>query len=247
MKLTVVEKGKKVIATVRDESFVCHPETLIKYHRYINQAIDQKTLEALKKDNEYYHTFSKALRKLSHKAYSVNALRKTLSDHPLIIVNQVIDELLKLNYVNDTELLKQYKDDFFYQDKSLKAYQFKLIEKGFLKKDIELTFKDVDFDETQKLSEIFNKKHHLFKNEPLQKQKDKLTRYGVSLGYAYDVIHQALTALELKSEHEHELLIKELKKYPPPSTFQDKEKLKAKLFRRGYKLSDIEKALKEDS
>ena len=57
MKLTVVEKGKKVIATVRDESFVCHPETLIKYHRYINQAIDQKTLDALKKDKENYHTF----------------------------------------------------------------------------------------------------------------------------------------------------------------------------------------------
>jgi hypothetical protein len=59
MKLSVVQKGKKVTATIAGESFVCHPETLIKYHRYINQEIDENTFKILKADNLYYHTFLK--------------------------------------------------------------------------------------------------------------------------------------------------------------------------------------------
>ena len=247
MKMTVSEKGKKTYIKVNDESFISHPETLIKYHRYINQEIDLKTLNALKADNLYFHTFSKALKKLSYKAYSQKALEEALKDAPIHIVKQVITELKSLGYLDDLKLLKQYREDFFYQAYALKSYQIKLIQKGFIKQDIEKAFETIDVNEKERCLEILNKKVSLFSKEPLQKQKEKLKRYGLSLGYSYDVIDGVLSTMTFSTPNEIDLLEKELKKYPKPKDYQEKEKLKAKLFRRGYQLSDIEKALKEDS
>lgn len=247
MKLTVVQKGKKVTATIEGESFVCHPETLIKYHRYINQEIDEKTLKVLKADNLYYHAFSKALRKLSFKAYSKKALEEALSDAPLVVVKQVIHELVKLGYLDDQKLLKQYTEDFFFQASSFKAYTFKLMEKGFYKRDIEKAFDEIHINEKERLNEALSKKVSLFSKEPLQKQKEKLKRYAISLGYGFDVIDSAMAQIEFEQPNESAMLLKELKKHPKPIDYAEKEKLKAKLFRRGYALSDIDKALKEES
>jgi len=247
MKLKVVEKGKKTMMEVGDEVFLCHPETLIKYHRYLNQTIDEKTLKALKADNLYFQTFSSALKKLSYKAYSKKALEEALKDAPAMVVQQVITELVNLGYLDDQKLLKQYAEDFFFQAYALKSYQIKLMQKGFFKKDIEKAFEDVDVNEKTRCADILSKKADLFQKEPLQKQKEKLKRYGLSLGYSYDVIDAAIAQIKFNRPDEKELLKKELKKYPKPENYQDKEKLKAKLFRRGYSLDDIDQALKEES
>lgn len=247
MKLTAHQKGKKVYLKAFAESLLCHPETLVKYHRYLHQEIDAKTFDALKNDNLYYHTFSQALKKLSYKSYAKKALEEALDDAPFPVVKRVITELEKLGYLDDQKLLRQHVEDFHLQARSLKSYQEKLLQKGFFKRDITHAFKDITVDETAKLKAVLEKKASLFKDQPLQKQKEKLQRYALSLGYSYPIIDTVIRSLELIRPDELKMLQKELQKYPPPVTYQDKEKLKAKLFRRGYALRDIDQALKEES
>ncbi len=245
MKLTVVEKGKKVYATIGDESILLHPEILITFHRHLNQTIDAKTFEKLKTDNLYYHTLSTALKKLSFKAYSKKALEEKL-DAPEAIKTQVMHELKRLGYLDDQKLLKQYVEDFFYQPYAKKMFIFKLIEKGFKKADIEAAFESVEIDEITMCVEALSKKQRIYQKDPLNKQKEKLKRHALSLGYSFSVIETAISRLTFEAKSEKEMLKAELKKHKIPTTKEEKEKLKAKLFRRGFRLDDINQALKEE-
>lgn len=241
MKLAVYQYGSKTYFNLPEPTLM-HKETVLKYRHLKGQEITEKELKAIKNDNLYYHIFDQALKKLSFKPYTKKKLKEALKGEAHII-DQVLHECETLGYINDASLLEIYIDDFKHLDMSKRAFENKMIEKGFSKTLLQESLFSLDIDEVSRAHNEALKVVKTYKLLPWLKVKEKLTQFLVRKGYNYSDIDLVLKEIKKDFEVDEETLLrKELKK---EKNIKDIQKLRMKYLRKGYHASTIQTVLKE--
>jgi len=245
MKLHYTQSGKKHYYTYHERIEV-HKETRIRYARYENQHIDEKTWAKLVQDNAYYFLLDKALYKLTFKAHTEKSLFDAL-EGDVILKKQVIEELKKLGYIDDAHLLELYIRDYEFERKSLRAYQEKLLKKGFKKAMLDERFEKIEDDQDARLQKALETKAASLKPDTWVKTKERLMRYAVSLGYDYATIQRCIEPFKDTFDIDPKpLLQKELKKLKKDTKLTE-QKLIDRLRRKGFSYDLIKATMKEES
>lgn len=110
--IKVERKGKKVQLTFSDSTTLkINSDLHRKYNFTAGEQINKSFFEQLIKENHYIEAKVSALRLLSIRNHSSNELRQKLlkKKFPEDIINQVINELNDLNYIDD----KKFADQFY--------------------------------------------------------------------------------------------------------------------------------------
>ena len=148
-------------------------------------------------DDDYKKVWSKALNILNRRDHSINELKGKLFDRelPARQIYAVIDELQRLNFLNDENFAEMYTEDLLrrgYGAMRIKNYLFKkrlnadlitnIVEKIDVSEQIQAAVKLIE-----------NKLRGGFRHEkdPFKLQQ-KLTRHLVGKGFTFDVIKCAL-------------------------------------------------------
>jgi regulatory protein len=107
----VERKGNKVQVTFSDSTiFKLSSDIYKKFPVTAGVKLEEKFLELLRTENEYFEAKKSALRFLSIRNHSSQELCKKLSRKKFSeqIIKKVIDELLTLGYLNDRKFAEQY-------------------------------------------------------------------------------------------------------------------------------------------
>jgi len=143
--------------------------------------------------NDFNKALNYAFLLLKYRMRSKNELVSRLKKKrfKLDIIEKVIDNLEKNNYINDKEFSRLYLDS--------------LLKKGYGKKRIEFNFNRLGIDKNliseflddiyykKNLEELIKKKISFYKD-----RKDKLLRFLLQRGYTYQEIEEALGKLNIE-------------------------------------------------
>ncbi|UDQ97303.1 regulatory protein RecX [Lentisphaerota bacterium WC36G] len=166
--------------------------------------VDGKTINLEKKveksnifsDNDYQKVWSKALNILNRRDHSVNELKGKLFDRemPAKQIFEVIEELQRLNFLDDERFAEMYKEDLLrrgYGEMRIKNYLYK---KRLATSLIDKTCSEIDFNDQVEtaIQLIKNKLKGTYRREKdFFKLQQKLTRHLVGRGFSFDVINDA--------------------------------------------------------
>ncbi len=132
---------------------------------------------------------------LSFKPYSEFEIRKKIRGRfknlREKILNEVLEKLKELKYVNDEEFAENYIN---YRTKISPRGKFllkqELLKKGIEGSLIEQTLDKINLDELDLAKQLVEHKTKSLKSFEPQKQKEKLMRFLQSRGFGYDVIKE---------------------------------------------------------
>ncbi|MCK9186730.1 RecX family transcriptional regulator [Candidatus Gracilibacteria bacterium] len=141
-----------------------------------------------------------SLRLVSKKRYTVSEIKKKLSylckNHPEIevdIINEVINRLLELKYLDDTEFVKDYVlSRIQFKPRGISLIKQELRVKGIHKNIIEGGFENIDYDESKACEDLIQKKMKLWTKHPAQKRKEKAFQFLASRGFSKEAIYTSL-------------------------------------------------------
>jgi len=141
-----------------------------------------------------------ALRLVSKKRYTVSEVQKKLSNlcknHPDIevdIINEVINRLIELKYLDDNQFVKDYVlSRIQFKPRGISLIKQELRVKGIDKNIIAIGFEDLDYDESKACLDLIEKKSRLWTKHPIQKQKEKAFQFLASKGFSKEAIYTSL-------------------------------------------------------
>ena len=185
---------------IEDETLVVSYALFLKYQLKIGMELTSILKEQISNDVLFEHLYREAKKYLKRmrtcvevRLYLLNITSKEA------IINQVIDELKKKNYLDDITYMKRYLQthEHYGPNKSL----FELMKKGIKKSDIQDVLNTIDFDE--KLHQVIKRCHK--KNHKLSHQKklQKCYLYASQLGYERSKIQSTLSLIE-QTPHDEE-------------------------------------------
>jgi len=250
-KIKKLNSGKYKIELDDDNKIVTYDDVILKHNLLFHKEIDSSILNELNTDTKYYDIYNKCLkyigRRLRSEKEMLNYLDKfTLEENDK---NKIIEDLKKINLINDLNFTKAYISDRIY-----------LSNDGIEKIKKDLTFHNIDInvieeeitkiDEQiikEKLTKLINKKiknNHKDSNYIMRK---KIYNDMINLGYHSDMINEVYNSLESNSDNN---LNKEFDKwYKKLSLKEDSDnlylKIRQKLYQKGYSLSDIDNLINE--
>ncbi|MFK2826174.1 recombination regulator RecX [Bacillus sp. B190/17] len=164
---------------------------------------------------------------------------------------EVIRSLYRLSYLDDAQFAEAYANtQMNTSDKGPQLIERELKEKGIADVLIKKVLAPFEFrfqlEKSVKLAEKYRQK---YRNESLIIQKQKIEQMLARKGYSWNVIHEAL-AESHPSENEEEqieaLMYQVEKAHRRYSKFSDgeyRQKMKQALYRKGFSIDDIERAL----
>lgn len=246
IKKVKIGQKKVVIIFNDDDKLEISPNTYTEYNLFPKKQLSKSQIKEIKAGNEIEQYNSYALKLLSAKAYSENALRDKLvkkganEDQ----IEAVIKLLIKYQLLDDSNVIKEYLE---YAD--YKHYGYNRIKEDLIKKGIPLyKIEKIKYDDAREsrlaveLIPLLEKKYSKYNYFQLKKHcYDNLLRYG----YSHDIIENTLIKLKpLNEKHEKELLKidyqKALKKYSQQyKGYELNEKVKNNLIQKGYRYIDI--------
>lgn len=228
-----------------NNEIVLYEDVIIKNSLLSKKNINIDLLEKLLKDNEYYEVYNIAIKyieiKMRSKRELINYLEKKNFDGN--IINRVIEELEKINLINDNSYMKAYIND-----------KVNLSNVGPLKIKEELLKEKIDeeniyeylkeFDNKvwiSKINKIIEKKIKLNKNKSNLYLKKTLYNNLLLLGYPNELINECINSIKVDNT---DILKKEYNKlYKKLSKKYNDEKLeyiiKNELYKKGFDYDSI--------
>ncbi len=195
-KMEEQKKNKNRISIFIDNefSFGVYHKTVIKFDLFVGKELTKELIDQIKTDDEYDKCFNKALNYISYQARTIKEVKDKLYANEYLspTVNNVIKELLKLNYIDDFAYAKMYIE---YKIKEMGLYKIKnkLIEKGIDESIIEELLMDYsEDDEYETAYKIANKKNSQYGDIDYKKRYSRLSGLLNRKGYSYHMIYRVM-------------------------------------------------------
>ncbi len=144
-----LQKNKARANIFINGEFVCGLSTLVvvKNAIKVGKELSKQNLLILQKQSEEASAYEKALALLSRQRYTESALTKKLKEkqYSSEVIVSTIEKLKEYNYLSDSSFAKEFV--MCNTTKSKKELQYKLMQKGIKKQDLDDAFEDIEFSE----------------------------------------------------------------------------------------------------
>lgn len=219
---------------IKDNKYKINEDVLVKHSLFKGKEIDEETLKDIINDNIFYEVYNKALKYLSYKMRSEKQVYDYLiKDYDKDVILKSISKLKEIKIINDKIFAKAYINDQLL----LTNNGPNKIKRNLNKLGINYT-EEIEHDFTEKLDKIINRRLKSNKDS-LYTFKQKTSKYLMNLGYTNNMYSDILNEVDFD---ETANLKKELTKLQRRF---DNDKIRDRLYRRGYNMSKINKVMEE--
>lgn len=247
VKIKELKQNQAVIEVEKDGVLIPHISTIHQVYKYRfeeDQVLTVEQYNTFIKDNEFEQLYNRALLYISYQMRTISEVKKHLQaktkDH--LVIQKIITELKKHNYLNDLDYVKEYVTQRILYDTVGPLYiREKLIQKGIhfdlIDEELHRFTEELEYD---KIDEIIRQqiKYPLKKTYP--KVVESLKRKCVQKGFHLSIIDSVLQSSKqdiLSMIDEDALIQKELRSLPKgykKGTYEETQKLIQKLRSKGF-------------
>lgn len=250
-KIVKVKNGYEVYVTGR--KFFVYEDVLLKYELLLRKKVSEALIEEILKDNCFYEMYEKGLKFLKVKMRSVREVFEYLKKegYDSWNIQKGIDRYEKEGYLSDEAYIDSFLHDAFSLSlkgplKIKKELQAKGIAETFYEDKLEGISNRVWLDRMKKIREKRRRADHRSSEKMF---KEKLKAYLYQEGYSYEM--QGCMENDFGDNRDQELIRQEIIKGKRSLGYKYsgsalKEKLRMRLYRKGFSLSEIDEALKEE-
>jgi regulatory protein len=202
------DAGNVVIHFDNDEVLFLSVDIFYKSGLKKNDEISDDRFSSLIKDNRLFHIKQRAFRYLSRRQHSTSELRIKLKQkgYETELINEVLDDLKKKNYLDDTEFAKMFVEEKIklklWGEQKLRS---ELIKRGIKSEVISEVLRNIisEEDKLNNVMTVASKKYDTLKNRKLDKDviKKKLITFLNSRQYDYAVIKEVCDELIKEENH----------------------------------------------
>ncbi len=208
-KIETQKKNKNRVSIFIDEKYALgiYYQTLMKFDLSVGMVIDEVLKNKIIIEDEYSKAFNDALHYLSYRNRTKFEIREKLreKEYTNITIDQVIKELVQLNYVDDQGFAKEY-IGFKIKKMGKRKIRYKLEALGIdaLVIDQEL-MAYTNADEYKAAYKIASKKNDCYNSISYQKRYNRLSGLLNRRGFSYDVTKDVLSEIleEYKEENQY--------------------------------------------
>ncbi|KRL05991.1 recombination regulator RecX [Liquorilactobacillus oeni] len=247
---TQKRKGRFNIFLDDEYSFSVSENVLTKYRLHKGQEINAQLQAILTKDETLSQFYEKALNYLSYQMRSEKELRLYLKNQnaPVKIITQVQKKLRTEALLDDHKFAASYVRTMVKTaDKGFKMIAVQLRKKGISEEIIEDAATEYDRNTVSvKVSKLIEKLMKQYRNDSSSMKFRKVKQRLLAKGFSVDEINTGLENTTLKDDPELEedalntQFNKLINKYHSLQPAIKKLKIKQALYRKGFKLSDID-------
>lgn len=237
----IKNKNKYKVVLENNETLLLHEEVILKHNLLLSKKIDDSLLNKIIDDNKYYELYNKCIKKISIRLRSEKEIIDFLKlETDLITTNKIIEKLKTNKFINDLNFIKCYINDKinFSNDGPYKIKDNLLnynIETDLIDKELSFIDSNVFYNKAKKL---IDKKIKTNKKDSTYVLKQKIKKYLFELGYDYNLYEDLINKINVSNiENVFEIMYRKLK-----IKYNDKElinKLKTKLYQKGYSMEEI--------
>ena len=251
MKISKIKKlnnDKYKIILENGEVINTYDDVILSTNILYTKELTDEQLEKIETKNDYYSLYNKAIKYISKRLRSEYEIEEYLNknNNLKIDIKKIINDLKNNGYINDLNFAKAYIYDRFnlYNDgpykikKDLLSYK---IDEAIIDENIN-NLKEEDI--KSKVEKYVSKKVRLDHKHSISIIKSKLKLELYNLGYDNSIIEEVLSNIKYNSNIEKEfnnIYNKLSKKY---SDFELENKIKQKLYQKGYSFEEINNQLK---
>lgn len=255
MKIIKIKKLKNnfyeltISSDEQNEIIKLSEDYLIKYQLYSNKEITEKEyleIQTLANKSKIYH---KTLNYLSYKMRTIGEVKTYLEKYHCSeeLINEIIEKLIKLNYLND----KVYSDLYVKQQFDINKKGPLLIKKNLLSKKIaeDIINVSLEYINDEKINNnliyLIEYYEKINKKKSIKQLKETILRNLLNKGYDYEVIIYQLNQYHFKNCKDESTLLKQemekaYKKYQKKYTDYDlKIRIINALLRKGFMYEEI--------
>ena len=241
----IQKKGSKYKIILNDgNEITTSGEVILKNNLLYNKEIDEKLLEKISNDTVYYQAYNKIVKKISARWRSECEVRKFLKENGVSEndIDEMVESLTKIGLIDDERFMKAFINDKFNLTmdgpyKIIRELQKHNIDTATAYSIID-TFPKELIDE--RIDKILMKKVKNNKQFSTYVLTQKIISYLTNLGYERADIDRHLYKIETDKvlmEKEMDKVARSISNKHVGEAFI--KKLKEKLYRRGYKIEDI--------
>ncbi len=247
-KIKKMSSGKYKITLENNDVITTFDDVILSTDMLYTKEIDEETLNKIQSKNDYYNLYNKSIKLISKRLRSEYEIKEFLIKNNALEsdIKKIIDLLKQNGFINDLNFTKAYIYDKFnlsndgpYKIKNdLLNYQ---IDSNIIEENICL-LKEEDI--KKKLEKIILKKVRLDHKHSKNVLKNKIKIELYNLGYDNHMIDDVLNNVKFNDNIEKEFNIiynKLIKKY---NDYELKNKIKEKLYQKGYSYEDINEQIK---
>ncbi len=232
-------------------AFSADEAVLIEFNLKKGRKLTQAEIEAIQLRDGVQKGLNTAIHFLSIRMRSEKEVRDYLKKKEIEVeaANEIIERLCSMGYLNDEQFADAFvKTQIQTTEKGPLIILRELKEKG-IEENIssELIGQFTEKEQIEKAARMFEKQLRKYKNDSAFLKQKKAEQYVLAKGYSSSVIKKAAAAAEPDEEQELDALRHQAEKahrrFKGASPGEYRQKMKAALYRKGFDLSDIDKAI----
>ena len=237
-----LKSGKYKLELNDNKKIITYDDVILNRNLLFNKNVSEDELNQIQIDTDYYDIYNKVLKYISIKMRSRKEIIEYLKNKNIddIDSEKIVDNLIKLNLINDESYVKAFISDKIY----LNHYGRKKIKKELLEHDIDENLID---------SILYSYDINIFKEnlKLLMEKKTKNSKYSGyvlkqklfyelgNLGYENELIEEVFSSIRIISniENDFKKIYSQLSKKYEGSILISK--IKNKLYSKGYTIDEI--------
>lgn len=183
-------------------AFAVHEDIIVKFNMLnrIGTDISDEVIAEITQEEEKQKAFNYAILLLSYRARSTKEITSRLRDKGIMIdvINETIENLKKIGYIDDVEFAKVLIRDRQRIKKTGKnLIKQELLHKGISKQIINELVEGTadDNDEYERAKDLATKKIYSYRKDDQMSRQRKLYGFLIRKGYSYDVASQVVKEL----------------------------------------------------
>jgi len=193
----VERKGNKIQVTFSDSTSIkLSSDVYKKFPVKVGDEIDEKSLELIKRENEYFEVKRSALRFLSIRNHSSQELSRKLLRKKFSgeIIEKVLNDLFNLGYLNDKKFAEQYFNELVGKFFGPLKIKNELIKRGINREVVDEVLNDY-FTNDEMQREVIQKllsKSKFPKKISSKNELQRIYNYLISRGFSSNVVIEFL-------------------------------------------------------
>lgn len=249
MKINKIKKlaGGKYKIELEDLNLIIYEDVMLEENILYKKELDEDIIDKLTKKNDYYTVYNKTLKYIMTKIRSEKEIKEYLKKFEINEndKDKIITKLKSIRLINDDVYLKSYiSDRVRLSNDGPKKIKNNLIQNNIDGNKIDLEMEQYQKDFEDKLTRLILKKTKVVKESEYM-MKQKLTNHFINLGYSKNMIENILNTVKIDSssiiKSEYNKQLKRLSnKYDGEEL---KYKIKNNLYKKGYKIDEINKVI----
>ena len=253
MKITKISKTGSKYKLVLDsgEIITTYDDVILNNNLLFSKRIDKKLLEKIYSDNNYYQIYNKVLKLINTRLRSEYEIEEYLTKTEITAQDKqkMLENLKEIGLINDRNFAKAYTNDKINlsldgPEKIVKNLKHMHIQDDYINEAISNIDEEIV---KSHIDKIITKKAKANTKDTITMLKQKILNYLVNQGYSKE---QAMLNLESYSFPKKDLTDEMEKIYQKQIKKKDKnfkQKLKAKLYSKGFTIEEINRFIESKS